>query len=255
MSRIRSAAIAIAIALTTTTTRAQTADYNATADITVTVADLRDASGASLGAIPIGLSIIGETFVLDDFTDVFGDASAGTDFGLSPMFDMALGIDEGTTQITDAFGSAGPGDGFAESIMYTDGFIEIINETSDAITVVFDVSFALTATATADDPATQFSEAFAGVAIDILTPFSVAEDTILEEFVFAFSDDVTSESLSDSFSFEVTVVSDAFADIFIIADSDGFADSLPEIVPAPAALPAGIALMGLLGLKRKQRNA
>ena len=255
MHSLRKATLALAIALTAATTQAQTANYFSLADISVTVIDVLDEFGDSMGFVPIGLDISGIAELDEQIGDSIGNATDEFNVLTDPMIFTAFDTGDGTTQMTDVLGSAGPGDGSAQSFVRTSGTLELSNDTSDTLTVVFGVLFQVETVVTADNPLDQLAEAAASVAINSFSPFFPSE-IILNVSSFVTTNNTNNDfSQGGAFEFEIILDAATFVDLAFTTEIDGYAESTARPIPAPAALPAGIALMGMLGLRRNRLKA
>jgi len=190
------------------------------------------------GEVPEGLSIASDTFVFDDFSFEFGNASATTsgfsDAPGTPLLDQAAGI-EGRASRT-AIGSV------AEALFLTDGFVSFENTTADPLEIALSLVWSVSASASTMNP---LEEALSAASVDLFGDASFFRIADADAFLGDLG-----ESLEGVFDFSLTIAPEETAELSLFVDVDGFAAS----VPVPASLPLfGTALLGL-GLVRIRRR-
>jgi hypothetical protein len=138
--------------------------YSSSTVATLTISGITNVTGTGL----TGLSIGGNAFV--SVEETFTDGSASTSrTGDSSVIDAdppGLRIDDGLSQNAQVSGSAEPGISFAAHV--NDGLISLSNQSSDIFEIDFLLDFALTSTASADDPLFElaFASAYVGIWFD-----------------------------------------------------------------------------------------
>lgn len=119
---------------------------------TITFTDVLDASGASLGMKPAGLSVSADAFVMD--SNAASTPGATSSFGGSTMIFASDAMDFGLDDRVELMSSAdaevtGLPPQIAVAFHLADLVLDIVNATSDALTLEFTIDYGWTASATA----------------------------------------------------------------------------------------------------------
>jgi hypothetical protein len=246
-------AFVAALALTTiglATTAQATAIYEAEATGLLTITDIVGGDSNTV--------IEGDAFIIGDFIDVTGNASASTDGhalvdGASTFFPVPLTTGSTIDLWSYSYGEAHPV-GYAESLFWTSSDVYIDNFGSSAdVTVSFSFDYSLSAFTSATDPSLELAKAFASV--DVFSPFSGT--FYLSEIIESATDlGGGLVTYSDTIPFNVTVPTGGYDDFVIsFVNTDGYADSP---IPEPSTIILfGIPILGLFGygwLRRKKQR-
>ncbi len=185
-----------------------------------------------------------DTFIDSDafvsFADAFAFGTGFADFDGSVTSVLGpLGVGDGITQESSAFGDASGPFGIGASIHLTDGYIAIDNTLSSSTVVVsFDLTYELSATAGIGGPG---EDAFAFADIDVLSFLGSVDilDTAAADALFG---PPVSSIGPTTVSFDVTVLPGEFDEISVFLDAEGaaFVFAIPE--------PSTLAVWSLLGL-------
>jgi hypothetical protein len=237
-----SAALAIAtLSIGFSPTASAISTYDATAEFTLTLTDVTDATGGQVtSGWDVSASGDGSVFL----TEV-GDATAtGSISVIDPAVSMS--ILDSITQSSTSSGSAGPGFGLAATDALTDLEILVDNFSGQALTFSFDFS-AMTDAMT--------STVFPGI-------FSEASATVDMLDDLGFINIVSNSDATDGNPTTGTGnVSGSAKFVLLDGESnliDGFVDTFgsAEAVPVPAAVWLfGSGLLGLVGIARRKQAA
>jgi len=242
----------LALALAWTGEARAVALFDGESHTTLTITGFFDEIGGAI-AKPTGLSLVGSSAIVDDFTDSFGDAGASTSafFTVIPPFPADMDVGDSVSQDITADGFAATGDSFAGAVINTDGYIDIHNGTAGLLEIAFELTYDYDLLATADSPEKEFS--FIDMFIDVLLVNDL-EDEGDDTFIFstddfAESDFFTTASDSDSFSFSLFFAPGEGNRLAVFNDLEGYAEHIPE--PAALAL-FGAGLAGFGWLRRRR---
>ena len=223
--------------------------YTASAELTLGLTGVTDASGAS---VTDGWSVLAEGFISSALsrTSTYGDASATIVPTVIPG-PVSMGIGDSVFQSSEAFGEAP--DGRAISILITDLGIWIDNLSDRALTFTFEFDALADAAvsgsvmdgddASADAQVTLIDEEFGSVDVSLLA---------YAELVYG----IPSETLMASGSFSLTLPSGGSSLLAAFIDAMGDATTGEGVpVPEPAILALMVIGLSVMGFSRKAMRA
>ena len=245
--------------------------YSADATTTLTLVSVTNTTDADAGDSELQFAI--GTSLDQEGADTTGDATASTDFLLSP-FENGSGVIQNSLAPNDTVTNAGfvsgtAADGTSNAFVSTAGdmFMENLSLT-DTFEVTFELTYDLFASAMTDDPSVESASAgaFALVQSDLLGDVtgSITQDGVssaLAELVLDLALEPTAAdgALSDSGSILLTFVVSpgAAVNMFMFADVLGNGVGVADMGANPVPLPGALGFMvfgaaGLAGLRKRK---
>ncbi len=192
-----------------------TAIFDASSSATLSIAGIQNLT--SPGSL-LGLSVGGESEVIDEQALFVGNASASTGSGAVVTGALPfLGLD----QLAAAGGTAGAV-GTAEAFVLTDGFLRFENASTDSFLITLLLNYALSAAAAVDDASSE--DAFSSAFVDL-----VSDSSTIDFFSSVAADAVLgppSDDDSGQLFFELLVGPGGIDTVFLSTFADGFADDV-----------------------------